>query len=934
MAILTLFLSILALLLIYWIYTQRSKKYTREQFAVYSSIKLFIFIGVFIAASLGDHIIPFRIFHAWLANYLDVPYFYVQPRLIDYIVVMGLLFLIMAHIRNLHKNWQGEQSERDYQNQQKQIPLSLFADILAEFKAQHHKQPLKLHVEQKPDAMPALKFQQPLEWKQQSKELLGFIFPDYQLNQAKWHDEIQAWIGEHKHTEKAVVMLCCYDWESAQSQICKLQAYLKQLPQSFDKAKYHALIRDDITESTLKYGAIICQCHSERQLLDNLIDFRDYFYQIKKQVEKDYLPDSDINLKQAYTESNYQTSSNAKPQGFIEKHLQTWLDDSSATQRALLGEYGQGKSTTSLMLCYHLIQQIEAGESKRVPILIILRGKSPRNMTPLDFLSQWCAEYNINPKALMLLQQTGRLLLILEGFDEIDMAGDRNTRLHHFRNLWQFNHKNSKILFTGRPNYFFDTHELRAALNVKDEQLQTPCQAVYLSFFESDQIADSLRYLKESDRQAILDLADNNPKFKELISRPVLLYMAAILWQAGKLADHKDNINAAVVIQGFVDYALKRQTQKQTAIKGTEREYMQLNPAERAYFMAGVAVYMVSNGLANHISSQDLENLLIKLLENMPEQALDACNDVDSIDAHHFYQRFDISKANIVTRLITEIRASGLIVTDLRQDNAFKFGHKSFMEYLVAQVYVNAKFLNTDSPQHQIAANLFNRFKLSSKHVQAVEIETFIIDLLQQQFKQQAIPQAQQPARLWDYFVAMNKSEHFAKLINWFQLKFFKSALYLQSFGLRKVTILLLLSFIGFLFVLMVDLKPETIMGAIAVAGAVVVVVVDEDVDVRVKILKLIPMLMLMLIGIDNIPQIIMLFGYCLGVYLGFAMLLLNSSINGKFAFRQKLRNWYHVCKKLQLSDTNIDHFAGKDGAKFLQTIKQVKVRIKQDEKI
>ena len=61
-----------------------------------------------------------------------------------------------------------------------------------------------------------------------------------------------------------------------------------------------------------------------------------------------------------------------------------------ALEIALLGEYGQGKSTVSLMLSYHLMQQIQAGSrSARIPILLELRGKSPRTLREDELLSTW-----------------------------------------------------------------------------------------------------------------------------------------------------------------------------------------------------------------------------------------------------------------------------------------------------------------------------------------------------------------------------------------------------------------------------------------------------------------------------------------------------------------------------------------------------------------
>jgi hypothetical protein len=57
--------------------------------------------------------------------------------------------------------------------------------------------------------------------------------------------------------------------------------------------------------------------------------------------------------------------------------------------------------------------------------------------------------------------------VILEGFDEMALAGDAQARFAHFRTLWGFSYPRSKVLFTGRPNYFLDDKELKSALNIE-----------------------------------------------------------------------------------------------------------------------------------------------------------------------------------------------------------------------------------------------------------------------------------------------------------------------------------------------------------------------------------------------------------------------------------------------------------------------------------
>ena len=128
-----------------------------------------------------------------------------------------------------------------------------------------------------------------------------------------------------------------------------------------------------------------------------------------------------------------------------------WLEEESYRHIALLGDYGQGKSTLSLYFSLKLFEYFDNGEASRIPILIELRGKSPRSLSPSELLATWAYKYRIDVGALTYLLIAGRLLLIFEGFDEMDLTGDTDARLEHFRTLWKFTYPSSKILITGRP---------------------------------------------------------------------------------------------------------------------------------------------------------------------------------------------------------------------------------------------------------------------------------------------------------------------------------------------------------------------------------------------------------------------------------------------------------------------------------------------------
>ena len=101
----------------------------------------------------------------------------------------------------------------------------------------------------------------------------------------------------------------------------------------------------------------------------------------------------------------------------------------------------------------------------------------------------------------MRLLIAGRLALVFEGFDEMALVGDAEIRLKHFRTLWQFAYPRAKILVTGRPNFFLDEEEMKAALGISKPIGDRPyCEALRLAPFNPEQIRDCLLYTSPSPR--------------------------------------------------------------------------------------------------------------------------------------------------------------------------------------------------------------------------------------------------------------------------------------------------------------------------------------------------------------------------------------------------------------------------------------------------
>ena len=332
------------------------------------------------------------------------------------------------------------------------------------------------------------------------------------------------------------------------------------------------------------------------------------------------------------------------------------------------------------MWAHHVLER-RASATERVPILIELRGTSPRNLSPLQFLGAWSAQYNLNPQALMRLLVAGRLVIVFEGFDEMALVGDAEMRLKHFKTLWQFTVDKAKLLITGRPNFFLDEQELNAALGIGRPTGNPYSEAVRLAPFDLSQIRAALRAYKPEVGEQIEALAARSSRFFDLVSRPSLLHVVAVLWEREDLFGKVDQLTSAFVLELFVRYSYRRQGLKER----DSPDFMALTSPEREYFMRGIATFMAARHLPNQISGAQLNEIVAGLVESIPDSVSSEAAALSGETRMPLRRRVNDSKHGLES-VRTDVRACGLLVDDPAAPGTFRFGHKSFMEYLFAAV--------------------------------------------------------------------------------------------------------------------------------------------------------------------------------------------------------------------------------------------------------
>lgn len=277
------------------------------------------------------------------------------------------------------------------------------------------------------------------------------------------------------------------------------------------------------------------------------------------------------------------------------------------------------------------------------------------------------------------------------------LIGNFEARLQHFKRLWEFCYPKAKILITGRPNFFLDDTEKRLSLGISQPTGDNHyCEAIRLAPFSIKQIEKSLRQQKSEIREQISTVAKNNSRFRDLVARPSLLHVVSVIWEKENLGDQIENLNSAYVMERFVKYSYRRQGLKAGNYKDESRKYfMALNTSEREYFMSGIAAYMASKKLGNQISAGELNNLIENLINVIPDSVSTSVPVILGEERRPLKIRMAEDSQEYIEHIKTDVRTCGLLVDDPAVPGTFKFGHKSFMEYLFASIIGN---LITDKP--------------------------------------------------------------------------------------------------------------------------------------------------------------------------------------------------------------------------------------------
>lgn len=446
---------------------------------------------------------------------------------------------------------------------------------------------------------------------------------------------------------------------------------------------------------------------SSRKLIFDSLDLRHYARELLRRFQQTKAGGTEATLSSSYVELNASSlrgSEEARPLCDV---LKEWEAESSSRHLAVTGEFGQGKSTAMLKYCAGWAQEFLTNNdcNRRVPLLIELRGHSPSETDPLSFISAWSARYGLLGEQVLNLIKSGEAVVVFEGFDELRNSGRAYDRHQHFNSLWRFAYPNTKIVFTGRPNFFLDQHEQNRTL--RSSQTDGAVGEAFtetwrLERLNEQQINAACREFAPKARTGIQAAIASNPDFLEIMSRPSMLPVVATIW--GEIEDLRrsgSDITGALLIERYLQaiYMRKEKELEQDRVSHDSpsgSRYLVLPKPVREFFTVSVAWRMSGLGDQNTISRSDIQSMVGEMYEELfrlkrsssvsPEIAEGLVQFEERLSEDTFADR--------VEAITSEICSAGLLVPDPAGGvTNLRFPHKQFYEYLICKGFcINRHF--------------------------------------------------------------------------------------------------------------------------------------------------------------------------------------------------------------------------------------------------
>lgn len=403
-------------------------------------------------------------------------------------------------------------------------------------------------------------------------------------------------------------------------------------------------------------------CYTFDELIDEDIDFTNYFQLLEDTIQQQSIQDKYIDLacqKVEFIPDTKRTigySEYGEAEGWIDGYVDSWLDDPAKEHLSILGEFGSGKTWFTLHYAWKALQRYKDAKERgvkrpRLPLLIPLRNFSKAANVESIFSDLLFRKNEIKIPSYRVfekLNSMGKLMLIFDGFDEMAFRVNHQTMINNFWSLATVVVPGSKVILTCRTEHFPTATEGRALLSAElqaSTQSRTPeapqFEILQIKEFDNDQIR---QVLASRATPEVIEQFMSLPELVSLASRPLMIDLildALPDVQSGKPID---------LARTYL-YAIRRKMEQD--IK-SERTFTSL--ADKLYFLCELSWEMLST-----------DQMSLRY-DNFPGRIRDFFGDAVS-DENLDHWQYDMMGQTMLIR---------------DEDGRYKPAHRSFLEFFVA----------------------------------------------------------------------------------------------------------------------------------------------------------------------------------------------------------------------------------------------------------
>jgi len=218
----------------------------------------------------------------------------------------------------------------------------------------------------------------------------------------------------------------------------------------------------------------------------------------------------------------------------LDDYIDRWVHERGASQLALLSDFGGGKTWFCLHYAHRqLMRFLDSPLSERVPLYLPLRAF--RDMSAANLITSALVDHCHIPvignahAIFERLSAQGKLLLLLDGFDEFSRRVDRASLLEMWSEISKLATGKNKLIITSRNEFFRYAKETEMFFNAAREKMPESSprfEALYISPLTNDQVQNAILKRTGIDRAAELaTLFSRAPQLAAMARKPVVIQL-------------------------------------------------------------------------------------------------------------------------------------------------------------------------------------------------------------------------------------------------------------------------------------------------------------------------------------------------------------------------------------------------------------------------